>query len=76
MTEERINEVLASEYIPGDSVHTGLGINNLLRRLKLCYGTNFQFAISLVPTGGTSIRFCLPIEVNDDENDEIGREQA
>lgn len=39
---------------------SGFGISSIVRRLRLLYGTNFQFHISSRPESGTTVRLYLP----------------
>lgn len=60
MTPEQRKQLLTSDSVVS-SEGTGIGLNNLRRRLMAHFGTNYSVKISSDPGKGTKVTICMPI---------------
>jgi two-component system, sensor histidine kinase YesM len=66
MNEEKCKEILKIEdldiNISKDEIHTGIGVSNVNRRIKMLFGQEFGISIQSEPGKGTRVQICLPKE--------------
>ena len=62
ISEEKLRKILANEKLDYASNSTGLGINNIKKRLELYYDRNDLFAIISSKGLGTKVELFVPIE--------------
>jgi two-component system, sensor histidine kinase YesM len=64
MNEEKCKEILKIEdldiNISKDEIHTGIGVSNVNRRIKMLFGQEFGINIQSEPGKGTKVEICLP----------------
>jgi len=56
MSEEKIKDIMSGKELKSG----GVGLQNILRRLNLCYGENFEFKIERPESGGLTVSFKVP----------------
>jgi len=61
MSEERIKQILEELPVESEGGHTtGIGLGNVVRRLRLFYGYDDVIGIESGPEGGTKVRLSIP----------------
>ncbi|OUM99724.1 MAG: two-component sensor histidine kinase [Paenibacillaceae bacterium ZCTH02-B3] len=60
MSEGKIREIMEERLAEGQGHSTGIGISNVIRRLRLFYGVDDVIRIDSAPGAGTKVRLRLP----------------
>lgn len=70
MNGEKCSEILKIETsdmnISKDEIHTGIGISNVNRRIKMLFGQEFGINIQSEQDKGTNVQICLPLKFGED----------
>jgi two-component system sensor histidine kinase YesM len=67
MTEDKLSEILSEQRHENSGVGSGLGIRNVLERVRMYYGSQAYWEMGSKLGEGTSIRIVLPI-ISEGEN--------
>lgn len=69
MTTKQIEELLKGDIVPSEGHSTGMGFQNVVKRLSLFYGDKSTITIHSIEGQGTKVIIQIPIawEENDDE---------
>lgn len=61
MTSEMVEHILSGKYVSDSEQSTGIGLENLIKRLQLYFGSNYRFEIESEVMQGTNVLIEIPI---------------
>ncbi|MNR59919.1 hypothetical protein D3C85_1812800 [compost metagenome] len=61
MPQEKVDQVLNGQFQTSSSHNTGIGLENLRKRLELYFGTRYRFEIHSKPSEGTKVIIEIPL---------------
>ncbi|KRE74751.1 sensor histidine kinase [Paenibacillus sp. Soil750] len=61
MSSEMVERILSGKYVSDSEQSTGIGLENLIKRLQLYFGSNYRFEIESEVMQGTIILIEIPI---------------